>query len=141
LKFYLDSSLIVAALLREARTPDVRSWLRAQGDGRLSISPWVNTEVSSALALKVRTNALPLAARAAALAAFGVLASEQLGTVAVNQADFASAARFVDRTDSNLRAGDALHVAIAARTGLIVATLDRLQAAGAHLVGVQTVLL
>jgi len=34
-----------------------------------------------------------------------------------------------------------LHVAIAARTGLIVATLDRLQAAGAHLVGVQTVLL
>jgi hypothetical protein len=74
--------------------------------------------------------------RAAALSAFTRLCVESLRTLPVEREDFRAAARFADQSELNLRAGDALHLAICANHGASLCTLDRRLAEAAPRVGV-----
>lgn len=122
---YLDTSVLVATLFNEAASPRVRAWLGAQAAASLAISDWTLTEMSSALALRVRTAQITVAQRAAALARFNRLVAENLIVLPVTGGQFRTAARFVDQQRLGLRAGDALHLAVAAEHGALVQTLDR----------------
>ncbi|HEY6735991.1 MAG TPA: type II toxin-antitoxin system VapC family toxin, partial [Roseiarcus sp.] len=102
----------------------------------LTISDWTTTESASALSIKLRTGALGADARAAALSAFTRLCAESFGTLPVGREDFRAAARFADQSELNLRAGDALHLAICANHGASLCTLDRRLAEAAPRVGV-----
>jgi predicted nucleic acid-binding protein len=117
--------VIVAAVAQETATARVQAWLATNASEDLLISDWVVSEVSSALSFKVRNGALDLPQRATALAAFHRLASESLIVVPVSRAHFRAAAHFADRHNLNLRAPDALHLAIAADRGAALITLDR----------------
>ena len=136
---YCDTSLLVQALTWENATDLAQNWLRKQADGSLCISGWVDTEFSSALAIKLRHGVVTLPERAAVLTNWRSMIVQSLTVIDVAPGAFELAARFIDRPDVNLRSGDALHLAIASLSGHTLATLDRAMAEAAVAVGVGVV--
>ncbi|MBW8785221.1 MAG: type II toxin-antitoxin system VapC family toxin [Novosphingobium sp.] len=122
---YCDTSLLVASLLPEAETERVLTWKSRQSAEPLAVSGWTVTEVSSALSLKVRSGAISLENRTEVLNLWHRLLEQNLVVVPVAAAAFELAATFTDQVELGLRAGDALHLAVASLGGYSVATLDR----------------
>ena len=122
---YLDTSLLVAALTKERRTGEMQTWLTNQTAGTLAVSDWVITEFSAAISLKRRTGQLNDQQRADSLALFTELADESFERLSIARSEYKTAARFADQHRTGLRAGDALHLAVVARHGLRLVTLDQ----------------
>jgi predicted nucleic acid-binding protein len=123
--FYLDTSLLVAALTPEPRTVELQQWLGQQDPDELAISDWVVAEFSAALAAKLRAGRVDVSERAAALAGFAQLCAGNFTILPLSRAHFQMAARFADQHTLGLRAPDALHVALCLDQGAILCTLDR----------------
>jgi len=140
LTFYLDTSLLVAALTKEVETEKVQSWLATVEPGTAAISDWVTTEFSAVLAIKLRNRQIAMEHRASALAMFARLKAESLHELPVAREQFRAAARLADQHVTGLRAGDALHLAICAAHGAVLCTLDRRLSEAGPLVGVETFL-
>jgi predicted nucleic acid-binding protein len=133
---YLDTALVVSAVTNEPAAPKVQAWLEAQEPGALLISHWTIAEVSSALGIKTRTGQISVGSRAAALARFHHLTARNFIVAEVGSSHFRAAADYLGRFELGLRAGDALHLAIAAERGASMCTLDQRLASAAPLVGV-----
>jgi predicted nucleic acid-binding protein len=138
---YLDTSVLVAALTPENQTTRVLDWLASQHAEKLAVSDWTITEFSSALSLKVRTQQLQVQHRNGSLAAFHRLVSESFETLAITGLMFRSAAQIADRHVSGIRAGDALHLAVAIHHGATIYTLDRKFAEAGENMGAMTKLI
>ena len=136
MKTYGDASLLVAAIAEEPRSDRVRAFLAEIGGSGLVVSAWVGTEVASALTMKLRQGVLTEAQRDGLLRTWRIVAAAAT-RLPVEWEDFALAETLVNSGRRGLRAGDALHVAIASRAGLALATLDRDMADAADALGIE----
>lgn len=136
---YLDPSLITALITSERRTGRAMDWLLAT-DLPLVASEWALTEVASALSIKQRRGELDAGSRGHAERLLGRLASDDLDVVPLLTADFRRAADYVRPPERNLRAGDALHIAVTARLGATLHSLDRDQVTAARQLGIDAVI-
>ncbi|MGH6877910.1 MAG: type II toxin-antitoxin system VapC family toxin [Rhizomicrobium sp.] len=136
MSLYLDTSLLVAAFTNESRTAEVQEWLRKQATKALAISDWVVTEFSAALSIKLRTGQLTGTHRAAALAIFARTSVDSFVLLPVLGSHFQRAARIADQHLLGLRAGDALHLAVASDHGATLCTLDARMSDGGSAIGI-----
>lgn len=133
---YVDTSVLISALTREIATERAQEWLAAQLAASLYISDWTITEFSSALSMKLRTGQISTGERNTTLAAFNHLLGSSFEILPVSPAHYRTAARFCERFELGLRAGDALHVAVAMEHGTQIVTFDRPLAEAGNLLGV-----
>ncbi len=109
---YVDTSVFVSLLTQEDKTSDVNRWY-ADCTQALASSEWCITEFASALALKQRTGQIDQVLSDTAWEQFQMLCKRDLTLLPVASAHFYKAALSVLNTSLGLRAGDALHLAVA----------------------------
>ena len=132
---YCDTSLLVAIITTEDHSADARSWFFAAPRSACVISDWTGTEIACAIARKYRGGFIADDDRRVADRAWSIM-TEEMRLVAVERHHFARAAELADAAPRGLRAGDALHLAIALDHGCDLATLDRDLADAARVLGV-----
>ena len=139
--FYLDTSFLVPYFVSEESSEKVEKFLREVKGEELAVSAWTATEFVSALGLKVRTKQLDKPAASAALAAFGEVGERYFNWLAVSPGDFKAASAYLEKWDLGLRAGDALHLAVAKSNGAKkLLTLDKVFVKAARETGVPVIL-
>ncbi|MBB4838879.1 putative nucleic acid-binding protein [Sphingomonas kyeonggiensis] len=134
--FYLDASAAVAAIAQETHSEAIWGWLGEHAAEPILCSGWTATEVASALSIKVRTGAYTMEDRVTAWNNWRRFRQDNLAEISVAPDHFETAARFLDRPDLGLRAGDALHIAIAESAGLRLVTFDTRMADAALQLGI-----
>jgi hypothetical protein len=131
---YLDTSVLGAIFFREAGAANLVARLESQRKAKLMISAWTLTEMASIGGIKQRTGAINADTRQQAIANFQRFASMHLVTVEIDPADFRTAAVLIE-SPAVLRAGDALHLAIARRLCAKIASLDHRLCAATEVLG------
>lgn len=126
MRVYLDTSVLVAAHTREPQTGPAQQWLASQSGGGLIVSTWTLLECESALAIKWRRGELDDAGKSGASVDIEAFAACFTPWAVPNEADHLRARELCRHAPSGLRAGDALHLALALRLKAShFATLDR----------------
>ena len=121
---YVDTSVIVALLTVEAKTPAVMAWYAGLRDAPVS-SDWVLTEFSSAISIKLRTGQLSEANAKRVHKEFDLLVAGGLRLAPISRSAYSHAAKMVKSHQHGLRAGDSLHLAVALELGAShMATMD-----------------
>lgn len=138
MRLYLDASVLVSLLARDASTPRAYALLRSQSPVLL-VSDFAAAEFASALGRRVRTGELTVEDGRAAFANFDLWAARAARRVETTAADVGAAEEFLRRLDLNLRTPDALNIAIAQRTEAALATFDEKMGTAARELGVGVV--
>jgi len=132
---YFDTSFLVPLFLPEPTSERVEQFLRRQRTEDLAISHWTRVEFLSALARQVRMGGLDPKAARDADAQFTAVAANSFINLLPSADDFDLAMQYLRRYEAGLRAGDALHLAIASnhRANTIYSLDKRMLAAGKRL--------
>jgi predicted nucleic acid-binding protein len=139
--YCIDTSVLVAALTDETATDRAQAFLTDAAAEELAIAAWVLPEFSSALSIKTRTGQISPAQRGLVLSGFTRLVAESFEVLPLSVATFAAAARYVDQHTLGLRAGDALHLAVASEAGATLVSLDERLVTAGNALGASTLLL
>ncbi len=136
---YVDASAWIALFSNEPGCAALQDWLAAE-QGVLLTTRWCVAEVGSGLSIKVRRGELRQSQANQLMDAFEQLVEAQVSVLAVAAADYDLASSLCRHAESRLRAGDALHLAVAshAKASHLV-TLDKVMAANAELLKIECV--
>jgi len=122
---YIDTSVWCAYCFNEPEAPEAVRWLAEAELDRTATAPWTHAEFASAAGIKRRAKGQSAQAVARARRAFES-AVAMAHSLAVADDDFLYAAELCRSTSVKLRAGDALHLAVALRHNCgALASLDR----------------
>jgi predicted nucleic acid-binding protein len=136
---YLDTSAAVPLFVREPSSSTVDAWFESCAEPLLS-SDWIVTEFASALSLKERAGALSTKDARAAWRGFEDFCESGLRLLTVSRQAFREGARLARQPGHGLRAGDALHLAVALEAGAgTIATLDTTLVTNARRLKLRTV--
>ncbi len=109
---YIDTSALVPLFIREPNTDAVIDWLESSGE-RLAISDWTLVEFTSAVGIKLRTGQVNAKLVKQATARMHEFAQKHCTIAVPVRENFRRAAELASDDAMKLRAGDALHLAIA----------------------------
>ncbi len=136
---YFDTSFVVPLFLPEPTSEKVERFLRRKRNAPLAMSHWTRVEFASALARQVRIGSMTHKAAVAADARLAEIVSDTFVILPPSPADFELAGQFLLRRKIRLRAGDALHLAIASNNrATAVYSLDRNLLAAGRRLGLKT---
>jgi uncharacterized protein len=123
---YFDTSFLVPLILPEATSDKIAGFVRRLPAEEFTVSHWTRVEFSSLIAREVRMGGLELRAATRADARFEAMLDESFSVLLPNADDFGLAKRYLGRFETGLRAGDALHLAVANnRRAAVVYSLDK----------------
>ena len=137
---YLDTSLLGSYYCPEPLSDVVNRAITSLED--IVISPMVELELYSLVAMKVRMRELTRSAAQKALGQFRMHLSEGIYRIAeIGPAEYDTARTWMARFDTSLRIVDALHLACAFVHGQALWTSDKPLAQAAKVLGVEHVLI
>lgn len=123
---YLDTSFLAPFYIQEATSTSVEAILLNLPSQTLAISDWTIVEFASLLSRRVRMDELTPELMTAIMGSLQEDAAQSYTVFTVTTADFMLAAEFIQQWNTGLRAGDALHLAIARNRGVEnLLSLDR----------------
>lgn len=123
---YLDSCVVLSLFLGDTGYGAAEHWLLAQADQPLWVSHWVLLEFSGVVAFCLRRGELTAQRGRAIHAEFECFRHERLGLLEPRGADYLQARQWLQEFKGPpLRSGDALHLAIAKRQSLTIASADQ----------------
>jgi hypothetical protein len=132
---YLDTSVAVALFTDDTHAERAKRLVDAAG--RLIVSDLTAAEFSSALAIHYRNGRATAAAVRAAFATFDMWCETVPERAEVFPSDVRSAGALIRQLEDSLRTPDAIHLAVARRLGVSLATFDHAMARAASRVGLE----
>jgi predicted nucleic acid-binding protein len=135
---YFDTSFLTPLFLQEPTSEKIQNVFTELSGEHLAVSHWTKVEFSSLLARQVRMGDLKSSDAAAADAEFESIVKESFIVLLPSMSDFELAREYLAHYQSGLRAGDALHLAIAHNRGSTqIYTLDNTLLKAGRLLGLR----
>ena len=131
----LDTSVLVSLFRQDAHTTRAERYM-ARERPIIVVSDLAGAEFAATLARLVRMAAMPRQEAVAVFDLFDSWTSRESQRVTAMPADLALATAWIRRLDLNLRAPDAMHLALAGRLGATMVTFDDGMAAAARTLGI-----
>ena len=124
--FYFDTSFLVPLILLEATSEKIAAFFRRLPTEEFTLSHWTRVEFSSLIAREVRIGGLDGQAARRADARFEAMVDESFVVLLPSADDFGLAKRYLGEFETGLRAGDALHLAVASNHhAAVIYSLDK----------------
>ena len=133
---YVDTCVLLSLFLNDAGFLAAEQWFVNQGDAPLWVSHWVLVEFAGVVSLCARRGDLSNDRAGAIHAEFECFRRERLQLLEPRGTDFLQARQWLQAVESlPLRSGDALHLAMAKRQNLTIASADQGLAKAAEALG------
>lgn len=122
---YLDTSFVTPLFRVEPSSTGVANFVARQPSGMLAVSKWTCVEFASVVSRSVRMGGLSVEAGRDLVEVFDATVAASFAVLVPTSYDYDLAQEYVANFSAQLRAPDALHLAIAHNNGVeFVATLD-----------------
>lgn len=122
---YFDTSFLAPLILEETTSAKIEAFFAKLPVGELYVSHWTRVEFASLIAREVRMGSLAESDALLAIAQFDELVVDSFQILAPSIVDYEQAKGYIQHFATKLRAGDALHLAIASNNGTkMLYTLD-----------------
>jgi predicted nucleic acid-binding protein len=136
LSIYLDTGFLAALFIQADVFASRAATFFAEASEPLVVSDFAAAELASVVARVARMNDINEVEARAIFAAFDIWRTQFAVEEDTDSSDIRSAATIIRRLNLNLRAPDAINLAIAMRLNASIATFDRGLVANAHALGI-----